>query len=299
MSSVIFNGGGASKSSGTPSPENSTQTPLGADGTYTGEWVSNNDPQVGYSFQADQDGTLFLDFSRNGGETIQTVRRYELTAGEVGRFDALVKGAGRSFRLRYENGPVAQTEFEILAFTGDGLYPFAQSSRDAPVVVTYSATVSVGDVYGILVDLSDKVSYPHNDTGSIDLHSSFVFADKASNTVGVLQFGVVTRIDAISADIDYVQGVSFNNSSDRQIVRDRTFNTPFRLGQENGNLTKVLTLFKATNVTAVNTATPIPSARGIDTIPALGDIIVRYGHTSGGSFTGAVTIQYAGNVSTT
>ena len=281
---------------GSPIAENTTFTPLGAGETFTGEWATNNDPDVGFSFEADQDGTLYLDFSRNGGATFATVKTYEITGGEVGRFDALVKGAGRSFRLRYVNGPVAQTTFELLAFTGDGLFPFAVSNRDTPRFVAYSGADIAANTYAILVDLSDKATFPHRDTGSIDLYSSFLFVDKPSNTVGAVQLGVITRIDGTSADISYIQGVSFSGTSERQINRDRILTHPIRLGQSGGQLTQVATLFRATNVAAVNTATPLPTPLGTTT-PAVGDLIILFAFTAGGAYTAAVSAQYAGNVS--
>lgn len=282
---------------GTPVPENSTTTPLGAGETWTGEWVTTNDPQVGYSFQADQDGTLYLDFSRTGGATFATIKNYEVTGGEVGRFDGLIKGAGLSFRLRYTNGATPQTLFEVLAFAGTDLYPLAVSDRDTPRFVAYSGSDIAADTYAILVDLSDKAQYPHNDSGSIDLYSSFIFVDKPSSAVGAVQIGIITRVDGTSADIAYIQGVSFNSTSDRHLNRDRVLTHPIQLGQSGGLLTKVATLFRANGVTAVNTATPLPTVYGTAT-PEVGDLVVRFAYTSGGAYTASTSVQYAGNVRT-
>lgn len=276
---------------------NSTFTALGANETFTGAWVTNSSAQIAVNVIADQDGEMFLELSPDGGTTITLSKRYDIRANEP-RFDALVKMPGRSHRLRYVNGPVAQTAFKMLVATGQGLFPFATSDRDKPVFVAYSSgTLSVsGDVYAILVDLSDTTTWPHNESGSVDLWSSFLFVDKSASGAGQVQLGVITRIDGTDADISYIQGVSFNNASDNQINRDRILVAPIRLAQSGGNLTSAATLFKATNVAAVNTATPLASPLGSVT-PAVGDLVVRFALTAG-SFSAAVSAQYAGNVNT-
>lgn len=112
-----------------------------------------------------------------------------------------------------------------------------------------------------------------------------------------MRFGVITRIDGTSADIAYVQGVSFEKSADRRIVRDREFATPIKLGQSGGNLTKAVTGVLATNITAVNTATPLSSPLGTVT-PAVGDLIAQYERTAG-SYDASIAGFYAANISTT
>lgn len=276
---------------------NSTDTPLGAGVTFTGEWVTANDPHIGFNLTTDQDGEFFVDISLDGGTTTSFSKKYDIRANES-RFDAFVKLRSRSHRVRFINGPVAQTKLVINTETGDSLFPFAVSERDEPGFVAYQGAGISADTYAILVDLSDTVNWPHNDKGRIDLYSSFFFVDKAANTVGLLQLGTIVRIDGTDADISYSQGISFNSSSERIFQRDRVLSAPLKLGQSGGVLTKVATLFTETNVGAVNTGTPLGSARG-NVTPALGDLILKFSHISGGSYDGTVSIQYAGHVSTT
>lgn len=273
---------------------NSTTVALGAGETFTGEWVENDSPQVGFNLLSDQDGFLYLEMSADGGTTITATIPYEVSAGEP-RFDALVKLPGRAFRLRYINGATPQGAFVLLAATGDGLYPYKPNDRDLPRFVAYSGSAISADTYAILVDLSDKANFPHSDTGSIDLYSSFLFVDKPANAVGAVQLGVITRIDGTDSDIAYIQGASFNGTSDRQLSRDRVLTHPIQLRQTGGSLDRVATLFRATGITAVNTGVTLPTAFGTAT-PAVGDLIILFAYTSGGTYDAAVSAQYAGNV---
>ncbi|WP_174804359.1 hypothetical protein [Martelella limonii] len=275
---------------------NSTDVELTSSGTFTGEWVSNTDPHIGFNVKADQDGTLFVDISPDGGVTITLSKQYDIRAGEA-RFDAFVKGP-RSHRVRYVNGGSAQGSFVLSTFTGSGLYPFAISDRDAPKFIAYSGSGISGTTYAMLVDLSDTTNFPHNDTGRIDLYSTFLLVDKAANSAGSVRLGVITRIDGTDADVSLVQGVSFTNTSDRSIERDRIFDHPLKLGQSGGELTDVATAFKLTGVTAINTGLTLPSPRG-NVTPALGDVVIQFAYTSGSAYNASVSGQYAGNVSAT
>lgn len=187
----------------------------------------------------------------------------------------------------------------VVIFDTEGDYiPLVISQRDEPKFIAYSGTSISTTTYAMIVDLSDVSAFPHNDTGRIDLYSTFILVDKASNTAGSVRLGVITRIDGTDADVSLVQGVSFSNTSERSISRDRIFTHPLRLGQSGGELTSVLTGFKLENIAAINTGTTLSSPAGTRT-PALGDVVIQFSHTSGGAYNASVSMQYAGSVSTT
>lgn len=281
---------------GSQDTDNSTTDLLGSTETFTGSWVTNSDAQIAFNVKADAPGDLYLEFSPDGGTTVTLSKRYDIQADEP-RFDALVKMHGRSHRIRYVNRSISQTEFVLLTATGGGLFPFSKSDRDEPVFTAYSSGAVTATTYAILIDLSDTVNFPHSDTGRVDLYSSFLFVDRSSSATGLVRLGVITRIDGTDADVAYVQGVSFNNTADRIIERDRQFRIPLKLGQSGGELTRIATGFKATNIAAINTAITLPSPKG-NVTPAIGDIVVEFEHTSG-TYTASVSGQYAGNVSST
>lgn len=296
---VIFDTDGLPTSSsaaatGSKDTANSTEAELGSAAQFTGAWVTNNDPHIAFNIKADQPGELFLEFSPDGGTTVTLSKRYDIQAGEA-KFDALVKGQGRSHRIRYVNGAVAQSAFVLLTITGSNLFPYSQSDRDDPVFAAYSAQDVTATSYAILIDLDDRSGFPHSEIGRIDLYASFLFVDRSSTATGSVQVGVITRVDGTNADISYVQGVSFDNASDRVISRDRLFTHPLILGQSGGALTRVASGFKETNVTAVNTGLPLPTPIGTAN-PAVGDVIVKFLH-SAGTYDAAVSVQYAGDVS--
>ena len=271
---------------------NSTTTPLGSGETFTGAWVQNDHAQLAFNCKADADGELFVEFSIDGTDALTTLsKRYEVFADQ-GEFDALVKMPGRFHRVRFVNGGTAQTSFGLIVSTAnDGLFPFSLSDRDAPKFAASNGSAIGAESYRILVDLSDRTNYPHNRTGRVDLHSAFFFVDKAANTVGAVQIGVITRIDGTNADISFVQGISFNSTSDRSFSRDRVFQTPISCGQDSGALTQVATGFKVTTA-SVNTSGTLATQFGTAT-PAVGDLVARFNYTSGGNYDAAVSVQYS------
>lgn len=271
---------------------NSTTTPLGAGATFTGAWVANSNPHIAFNVLTDQVGTFYLEFSIDGTTALQTLSKSYQIFANAGQFDALVKMPGRYHRVRFVNGAVAQTKLGILTSTGDGLYPYAISDRDAPAFAALSANGVAATQYKILVDLSDRTNYPHHFTGRVDLNAAFLFYDKSTTSEGDIRIGIITRIDAASADVVYLQGVSFGKGAASTTTRDRIFRAPLLGGQSGGNLTKNASGFKVTGITAINTATPLTTFRGTAT-PALGDMIARFGWVAGGVYDAAISVQYS------
>ncbi len=295
---VDASGAPASQVGGTSDGANSTEAALGTGATFTGPWVTNNDPHIGFNLKADQPGTFYVEFSTNGGATVTLSKAYDIRAGES-RFDALVKGS-RSHRVRFVNGATAQGAFTLLTFTGDSLFPYSVSERDEPVFAISSVSNATTTTYIGHIDLSNRTDWPHKDVGRIDLVSANFFYDKTSSCRGALRLGVITRIDAESADLAIVLGTSFDNSDLTKDTRDRELRNPIKLGQSGGELTRVFGAPKFLNITALNTVTPIATGRaGLTMIPAVGDVIARYEVTAGTLTSGFISGHYVGNVSAT
>ena len=281
-------------SGGSKDEGNSTEEPLGANEEFVGEWVTNNDPHVGIKVVADQVGEVFLETSMTGGATVDLQKYYVVRNGDD-VFDSIVKMHGRTHRLRVKNGPVAQTRFEAQTSTGAGLYPFAKNDRDKPRGYAYGTPSAItAPTYALIIDLSDIETFPHRDTGRIDLYSCDIFYDKSNQGVGAVQVGVITRISNTDADITFVRGVSFNNASANQEPRDRPpLEFPLKLGVVDGNTPDFITNFKAANVTAVNSLSGLPNVTGTPIVPEIGDLIAFF-NWSAGTYTAAVSGQYAG-----
>lgn len=290
---------GSAASTGSRDPANSTTTSLGANETFTGEWVSNDDPHIAWSLYSDTDGMFYVDISPDDGTTIAFSKPYDILAGETGRFDAFVKGS-RAHRVRYVNGGAAQSQFVLSTFTGSGLFPYSRSERDDPVGVAIGVANITATTWRCYVDLDNRTDWPHRDVGRIDIYSANFFYDKTSNCRGSIRLGVITRVDETDADVAIILGTSFDNSDLTKDNRDRELGNPIKLGQSGGELTKYFTSSKLLNVGEINTAAPLPSGKpGVDVIPAVGDVVVRFEVTAGTLSLGFVSGAYRGHVSQT
>lgn len=287
---------------------NSTQTPLGSAGTYTGTWEENFSPHAIVNLAADQDGTLYIDFGVDDGAggVTTTFTQETLIYADSPDFIAVVKGP-RWFRVRYVNGSTAQSSFSLLSAFGQNFLPVAASNdnetlvtvteRERDVYAAMNATDVTSDTYAILVDLSDTTNFPHSRTGRVDLTGTYISIDRNSTATGFVRIGVITRIDGTDADISWVAGVTFEKSDARQIIRDRKYSpSQLKCGVVSGALNRIVSAFESASVTAVNTGVSMDSPRGSATVtPAVGDIIVGYGRTAG-SFNASVSAHYHGEL---
>lgn len=290
------------------STDNSTTTPLGSSATFTGTWEENFYPHAMVNFIADQDGTLFIDFGIDDGAGGQTTTFTQSTPVYAGQADflAVVKGP-RWIRIRFVNGAVAQTSFKLLTAYGWNFLPVSASNENEILTTTTERELDVfvgrpesnvtASKYAILIDLTDTTGFPHTETGRIDITATYFLIDRNASAQGYVRLGLITRIDGTDADIDYFSGVTFNNASDRTIVRDRRFSpSQLKMSVSGGAPTGFVTGFQETNVTAVNTGTALDSPLGTATVtPAVGDIVIAYGHTAG-SYNASVSATYHGNI---
>lgn len=94
-------------------------TPLSGDATHTGDWLQSPKPDVMVSCTANVAGTLYFDFSNDGGATSSTfpVNGFDVAAG-VHEFHTALKGP-RWFRIRYVNGSTAQSSFQVAVYFGN------------------------------------------------------------------------------------------------------------------------------------------------------------------------------------
>lgn len=292
---------------GLGSHDNSTTTTLAADASFTGVWEVTPYDHVGYNIQADQSGTLYIDFSPDGGTTTTFTRTVPIRADEP-KFGTLVKGASRAVRARFENDSTQQGSFVLELFYGNNLFPFS-ATEDGEILTTVTEReidtfIAYGDqdiaatAYAILIDKSDTANFPHSETGRIDLTAVYLFVDRTNTAVGRLRLGVITRIDGTDADISYIQGVSFQKGSPPTIERDRHYSpSQLKCSVVDGELNRILT-GETETTTSVNTGTTLDTPAGTAT-PAVGDLIVKFQHDSGGQYNAFVSAFYHGAVSTT
>ncbi len=300
---------------GVKSNGNSSNTALTGDASFSGEWQVNYYPHMGLNVKADQDGTVTVKFGilkdgvdPNGtitdSDVVETFSGDTAVKANVGYFRTLVNIPGRAVKVSYTNDSVAQTEFALLTGFGSDMFP-ASGSDDNEILTTVTerersvfAAVSSGDIsataYAGFIDLSNTTGMPHTRDGRIDLCAVYISIDRNSTAAGAVQLGVITRIDGTDCDIEYVQGVSFEKSDERTIVRDRLFSpNQLKCGVVSGALNKVASQFTETGVTAINTGGTLTDAHGNTFTPAVGDLIVKYTR-SAGTYSAAVSCFYHG-----
>lgn len=145
---------------------NSTTTPLGISATFTGSWVSCVEyDTIIVTVDADQDGTIFVDFSTNGGTNTDYTYGFAFSAGVTPQVYHVPR-AGTSCRTRYTNGATGQTTFRLQTLqssgnTGTQVDNFTWTTRLEAIEIatetTATATNSInqnavwvsGDVWGV------------------------------------------------------------------------------------------------------------------------------------------------------
>lgn len=186
--------------------------------------------------------------------------------------------------------------------TEDGEIWTTVTERENDVFSQYSESGIDATKYIVLID-KDNVSFPHllqgQDQSRIDITSLYVALDAAVNTNGVLNIGVINRIDGTDADIWYMLGVPFLATTTQFVLSLR--GTPSQVKLDLGGPTGTQLLYGVTNnqeanIAAVNTATLLDSPLGASTIvPAKGDVICKLEHVSGGAFNIGIFAFYHGH----
>lgn len=297
---IMVDGSGSVYSSAMRSealPQNSTNTPLGSESEFAGEWVADSYEHAAVNVLADQQGTLYIEFGilKDGVDPTGLISDSDVTVtfsaprtiyANRSYFRPVVKMAGRAMRVRYVNDSVAQGSMALLTSVGVNMFP-ASTSDDNELIVTnadrqyndyvaYSESGVSSSGYALLIDLSDTVNFPHENTGALAMSSTYFQVDREQNSTGSVVIGVITRIDGTDADVTYFQGVTFNKSSERSIVRDRNFSpSQIKLGVIGGEAIHIATTGIATGITAINTGITLPTPVGTAT-PAVGDIVVSW-----------------------
>lgn len=170
---------------------------------------------------------------------------------------------------------------------------FVQSALAAETkrVVMANASYSA-DTYKILVDLSDTTNFPHTETGSVNISNLKVTVDPASNSVGSVMVGAITRIDGTDADIEYLFSVPFGKSPTRILSINNFSPSELKFEVSGGTLVHALTGSFENNVTAVNTGGTLSVTGGGTATPAVGDVVVKFDHTSGSAWDSLVSAFY-------
>lgn len=129
-------------SDGVKSVSNSTTTALAGGATFTGVAETNDFPDILVAVKSDVAGTLYVDFSTDGGSNYDSTLSRTVIAG-VNKVHRFVKGA-RTVRVRFINGSSSQSYLRL--YTSFGTFgPLTaglngQIEQDVDTIVTRSTS---------------------------------------------------------------------------------------------------------------------------------------------------------------
>jgi hypothetical protein len=181
-----------------------------------------------------------------------------------------------------------------LNLTEDGEVWTTETEREHNVRASYVLTGIQASTWAVLIDLSDTTNFPHDNTGRIDISQISMQVDRGSNSVGLMQIGVVTRVDGVNGDVSTFGALRFENNSDTHVVRDVNLSpSQIKCGVADGITSSMITNAAILNDTGLQTDVALGSPRGAATVnPSVGDIVIKFTHTSGGAWTGAAGVLY-------
>lgn len=169
-----------------------------------------------------------------------------------------------------------------------------ETEREKNVVSRYEVSGVDATKWICLVDLSDTTNWKHESTTRIDISAIGIMVDRAANSVGAVNIGVVTRVDGTNGDVKFFSALGFSNTSETFIRFFENYApSQVKLGVSGGVLTRLVSNGGVTNDTAIQTDVSLDSFRGSGTVaPAVGDIVVRFLYTSGTSYNSVVRVFY-------
>ncbi len=166
------------------------------------------------------------------------------------------------------------------------------------VMVTFSKSEIAVTSWAVLIDLSNTALWPHEPGSGLDISHLSMQVDKPVNARGRLQVGVITRVDGTSGDVSVFRGLIFDkDDGSGRVERFENF-SPSQIRTEvvEGATPSILTGTRILADTALQTDVLLESPLGPATVfPGVGDIVIRFLHTSGSAWNGAVSALYHAN----
>ena len=147
--------------------------------------------------------------------------------------------------------------------------------------------VAVQTAYS-LIDLSDTATWPHTDTGHINLEYIIIEVDPDSTYLGEIKFGFLTNVDATNGDFNQILDIDMARKSDL-LVETMNFGTHGLDGETTNHFGPILlnsTLFQ----TDVNLGGPDDPTTL--TYPSGANDLVMLIERSAGSVDVSVTLGY-------
>lgn len=248
-------------------------TSLGASESDTGEWEENDSPDFAITVDTDVAGTIFVDFSHNGGVNFSTF--------PVGGFDAgptkpphSGRKYGRWMRVRYANGSAAQSRF-YLATTYGNFNPLnaplgasIASDADATVVRTISSDLDLA--FGRIGGMREDAKFGYVDLLDAADTGTDVWAFGSDNVAGAARKTFPTSAGTLYAVSDDT------GDTDVEITTDYLDASGFALSES-------VTLAGTTRVRISDTGDGLDCNRAYESgsVAARGNIYITYNSDTG------------------
>jgi len=176
-----------------------------------------------------------------------------------------------------------------------------ETERENNVFVQYTATYNA-TVYDIFLSRNDA-RFPHKIQGQtgtrMDICSLYFTIDCSTALAGMVQFGVITRIDAVNSDIKYIVTLPLLTGASKAVVVVSLIGSPSQVKadfSEGGTLLHGLTNSTEEAVAAVNTGVLLVCPiKGVTIAPALGDIVIKAAITAGSCVMNAFAFYHCTN----
>lgn len=204
--------------------DNTTTTPLSSEATYTGTWSQSDLPDVMVSCQADNTGTLYFDFSNDGGSNVNTfpTAGFSVVSG-IHEFHIAVKGS-RSFRVRLVNDTGAQSYLRLYTYFGSFQKPNAPLNQalgsDSDATTTKSVIAgenSDGNYENVSITLQNELltnTYASNFKSSVHYDASVtqnayaIFIDLSDTTNFPHSNTNFINLDTLSVGVQFATGTA-------------------------------------------------------------------------------------------
>lgn len=184
---------------GVVSTLNATTTPLAGGATFTGTWeLCTNYAAASIKSYSNVAGTLYVDFSRDGSTTLDSVQLSDGTSGTIGLRDIII--GSQYFRLRYINGPGAQSSFTLTCLFYRGAKAAIPTTRLGAALGQYTDALTVRLANDPALDTSRGTiggrSTVNKFGANPDVTASTTEAVTFMGTINFLQAATTVRIKA-------------------------------------------------------------------------------------------------------
>lgn len=177
---------------------------------------------------------------------------------------------------------------------------FFQEVPDKTVTVRYRQAVAANiSTAAVVVHLADTTTWPHSDTGQLNVSSIRIEIDKVAASTGTVKLGVVNFVDSSTGSVTWFYSKESTTNVSNTNVKDylsyvpnylRLKVNPAAVPSTAGTTPYLLSNDTTGGSTTYQTDVKLPSPAG-NTAPGAGDIVM-FANSGSGAITVNLEIQY-------